>query len=160
MRHMNRTIAYTVSALMCHSFFSHLMSAPGCMWSCVRLTTSVITVYYCFGTLRKKQFSIFLNYEMNESTRRKKLNYGFFFFFMLFFYFFGGESVKQVPVNKFVWPNTVKALLLRLFSFNVIINDVPAVSLGQPNLSREQGHQLYIRATSSALLVAQWATTS
>ena len=81
-------------------------------------------------------------------------------FFMLFFYIFGGESVKQVPVNKFVWPNAVKALLLRLFSFNVIINDVPAVSLGQTNLSREQGHQLYIRATSSALLVAQWATTS
>ena len=71
---------------------------------------------------------------------------------MLFLYIFGGESVKQVPVNKFVWPNAVKALLLRLFSFNVIINDVPAVSLGQPNLSREQGHQLYIRATSSALL--------
>ena len=84
----------------------------------------------------------------------KKIKLWKFHFFLLFFYIFGGESVKQEPVNKFVWPNAVKVFLLRLFSFKVIMTDVPAVSLGQPNLSKEQGHQLlfYFRATSSALL--------
>ena len=90
-----------------------------------------MTVYYCIGTLRKKHFSIFLNFEMNKSPRRKnkiiKIS-----IFLLFLNIFGGESVKQVQVNKFVWPNNVKALLLRLFSFKVIIKDSLCILIQTP----------------------------
>ena len=70
----------------------------------VLLTTKVMTVY-CIGTVRKKQFSFFFNFEMNKSTTAEKIKIKFSklqFFFLPFSEIFGGDLVKQL--NKFVWP--------------------------------------------------------
>ena len=61
------------------------------------------------GTVRKKQFSFFFNFEMNKSTTAEKIKIKFSkfqFFFLPFSENFGGDSVKQL--NKFVWPNAYK----------------------------------------------------
>ena len=42
----------------------------------VLLTTKVMTVY-CIGTVRKKQFSFFFNFEMNKSTTAEKIKMQF-----------------------------------------------------------------------------------
>ena len=59
---------------------------------------------YCIGTVRKKQFLFFFNFEMNKSTTAEKMKIQFskFQFFLPCSEIFGGDSVKQL--NKFVWP--------------------------------------------------------
>ena len=99
------------------------MSAPGCMLRCVRLTAvcqfclqrlfivdcllSVLltTTVYCIGTVRKKKFSFFFNFEMNKSTTAKKNKKKIFeISIYLFFVIFGnfrrrfGEPIKLICV--------------------------------------------------------------
>ena len=128
MRHINRTIACTVSALIYQLFFTpdvstwlHVELGQTDHSVSVMLTTKVRTVY-CIGTVRKKQILFFLNVETNKSTAAEKYkNSKCQFFFLPFLEIFGGDSLKQL--NKFVWQNslgnqgyfaTVADLILRI----------------------------------------------
>ena len=106
-----------MSALICQLFFTpdvgtwlHVELCQTDRSVSVLLTTKVMTVY-CIGTVRKKQFSFILNFEMNKSTTAEKIKIKFskYDFFWPFSEIFGGDSVKQL--NKFVWP---KNYLLKL----------------------------------------------
>ena len=100
-----------MSALICQLFFTpdvgtwlHVELCQTDRSVSVLLTTKVMTVY-CIGTVRKKQSSFILNFEMNKSTTAEKIKIKFSkfqFFFLKFSEIFGGDSVKQL--NKFVWP--------------------------------------------------------
>ena len=79
MGHINRTIACTVSALICQLFFTpdvgtwlHVELCQTDRSVSVLLITKVMTVY-CIGTVRKKQFAFFFNFEMNKSTTAEKI---------------------------------------------------------------------------------------